>query len=166
MSDLKVGRWTVHGGRYTVDGGRWTVHGGWYTVDGGRWTVHGGRFGMPLLFSNGVFLRVGRFGKSVKKKPGPDFSGPGFSPIKHKTSEPIEGKLGAGFGVLLSLNKGLNRVFYTISVCISMRRPSFVKERSGQSKHKKVGVGELCASNGSNIGAAYARRSSNNEVMR
>jgi hypothetical protein len=27
---------------------------------------------------------------TAKKKPGPDFSGPGFSPMKHKTSEPSE----------------------------------------------------------------------------
>jgi len=30
--------------------------------------------------------RSGRF----SLKPGPDFSGPGFSPMKHKTSEPFQ----------------------------------------------------------------------------
>ena len=127
MSDLKVGRWTVHGGRWTVDGTRWTVHGGRYTVDGGRytgdggrwtvhggrWTVHGGRFGMPLLFFQRCVFACWKVWQILQKKPGPDFSGPGFSPIKHKTSEPIEGKLGAGFGVLFSLKKGLTRVFFT-----------------------------------------------------
>ena len=30
----------------------------------------------------------------TKKRPGPDVSRPGFSPMKHKTSEPNEGALG------------------------------------------------------------------------
>lgn len=59
--DLKLARWTVDGGRDTVDGIRWTVDGGRDTVDGRRDTVDGGRWTVDGRWSaaDGVGLTVG-----------------------------------------------------------------------------------------------------------
>lgn len=43
---------------------------------------------------------------NAKKKPGPDFSGPGFSPMKHKTSEPLGMESWGDFGYV-ERQKGL-----------------------------------------------------------
>jgi len=53
---------------------------------------------------------------SSKKKPGPDFSGPGFSPMKHKTSEPI-GRIYREYVSYIFLNNGASPLWRERSAC-------------------------------------------------